>query len=72
MTLAADTAIAVPRPTCLMKMISEVTKAPIAIANSSAAAVMIRPVRSIPIATLSRSPAPESRASLIRARRKTP
>ena len=67
-----STAIAVPRPTCLMKMISEVTKAPIAIENKSAAAVMIRPLRSTPVAIASRSSSPPSRASLIRARRKTP
>ena len=66
------TAIAVPSPTCLMKMISEVTNAPIAMQNRSAAAVTIRPVRSRPIATDSESDAPESRASLIRARRNTP
>ena len=50
-----STAIAVPTPSSLMKTIWEVTKAPIAIANSSAAAVTIRPVRSSPIATDSRS-----------------
>ena len=50
-----STASAVPSPFSLMKMISEVTKAPIAIANSSAAAVTIRPVRSSPIATASES-----------------
>ena len=66
------TASAVPRPTSLMKMISEVTKAPIAIENSSAAAVTIRPVRSSPIATDSESEAPPSRASLMRESRKTP
>ena len=38
-----------------MKITSEVTKAPIAIENSSAAAVTIRPVRSSPTATDSRS-----------------
>ena len=43
------------RPFSLMKMICEVAKAPIAIANSSAAAVTIRPVRSSPIATASES-----------------
>src|SRR5438093_13530319 len=56
----------------LMKTICEVAKAPIAIANKSAAAVTIRPVRSRPIATDSLSPAPASRASLIRESRKTP
>ena len=55
-----------------MKMISEVTKAPIAMENSIAAAVTIRPVRSSPIATASRCGAPASRASLIRESRKTP
>ena len=49
------TARAVPRPTCLMKMICEVTNAPMAIENRSAAAVMMRPVRSRPIATASES-----------------
>ena len=67
-----STASAVPTPISLMKMISEVAKAPIAIENSSAAAVTIRPVRSSPIATDSRSAAPASRASLIRESRKTP
>ena len=38
-----STATAVPKPSSLMKMICEVTKAPIATANSSAAAVTIRP-----------------------------
>ena len=66
------TASAVPMPFCLMKMICEVAKAPIAIANSSAAAVTIRPVRSSPIAMHSESLAPASRASLIRDSRKTP
>ena len=46
-----STASAVPTPFSLMKTICEVAKAPIAIANSSAAAVTIRPVRSSPIAT---------------------
>ena len=55
-----------------MKIICEVTKAPIAIENSSAAAVTIRPVRSSPIATASLFEAPPSWASLIRESRKTP
>jgi hypothetical protein len=55
-----------------MKIISEVTKAPIATANRTAAAVTMRPTRSSPIATASASVAPPSRASLIRERRKTP
>ncbi len=67
-----STASAVPIPFCLMKMISEVAKAPIAIENSSAAAVTMRPVRSRPIATPRESSAPASRASLIRESRKTP
>src|SRR5262249_45160187 len=66
------TASAVPRPSSLMKISFEVVNAPIATANSSAAAVTIRPVRSSPIATASRSPAPASRASLIRDSRNTP
>ena len=66
------TARAVPRPTCLMKMISEVTNDPIAMQNRSAAAVTIRPVRSRPMATDSESDAPPSRASLMRESRKTP
>ena len=66
-----STASAVPTPFSLMKTISEVAKAPIAIAKSSAAAVTIRPVRSRPIATHSESEAPPSRASLIRESRKT-
>ena len=48
-----STATAVPNPTSLMKIICDVTNAPIAIENSSAAAVTIRPVRSSPIATAS-------------------
>ena len=55
-----------------MKTICEVANAPIAIANSSAAEVTMRPVRSSPTATASRSDAPASRASLIRVSRKTP
>ena len=46
-----STASAVPRPSSLMKTIFEVTNAPIATENRSAAAVTIRPVRSRPIAT---------------------
>ena len=72
MLASISTASAVPSPFSLMKMISEVTKAPIATANRSAAAVTIRPVRSSPIATASESLAPPSRASLIRDSRKTP
>ena len=48
-----STASAVPRPSSLMKISFEVTNAPIATANRSAAAVTIRPVRSRPIATAS-------------------
>ena len=51
MLASISTASAVPTPFSLMKMICEVAKAPIATANSSAAAVTIRPVRSSPIAT---------------------
>ncbi len=72
MVASISTASAVPSPFSLMKMISEVTKAPIAIENRSAAAVTIRPVRSRPIATASESLAPASRASLIRDSRNTP
>ena len=43
MLASIRTASAVPTPFCLMKMISEVAKAPIATANRSAAAVTIRP-----------------------------
>ena len=71
MLASISTASAVPTPFSLMKMIWEVAKAPIATANSSAAAVTIRPVRSSPIATHSESEAPLSRASLIRESRKT-
>ena len=71
MLASISTASAVPTPFSLMKMICEVAKAPIATANSSAAAVTIRPVRSSPIATHSESEAPLSRASLIRESRKT-
>ncbi len=71
MLASISTASAVPTPFCLMKRICEVAKAPIATANSSAAAVTIRPVRSSPIATHSDSEAPPSRASLIRESRKT-
>ena len=67
-----STASAVPTPFSLMKMISEVANAPIAMLNSSAAAVTIRPVRSRPMATDSESEAPASRASLIRDSRNTP
>ncbi len=66
MLASISTASATPSPFSLMKMISDVTKAPIATANSSAAAVTIRPVRSSPIATASESLAPPSLASLIR------
>ena len=52
------TANAVPTPTCLMKMISDVANAPIAMQNRIAAAVTMRPVRSSPIATASSSAAP--------------
>ena len=54
-----------------MKTSFEVANAPIATANSSAAAVMIRPVRSSPIATARSLGMPLSRASLIRESRKT-
>ena len=67
-----STASAAPSPSSLMNTICEVAKAPIATANSSAAAVTIRPVRSSPIATASESEAPASRASLIRESRNTP
>ena len=60
MVASISTARATPSPSSLMKTRSEVTKAPIAIENSSAAAVTIRPVRSSPIATASRLDAPPS------------
>jgi hypothetical protein len=72
MVASISTASAVPRPSCLMKIISEVTKAPIATANRTAAAVVMRPTRSRPVATASVSVAPASWASLMRDRRKTP
>ena len=52
------TASATPRPSCLMNAISDVTNAPTATANISAAAVTIRPVRSSPIETASESLCP--------------
>ena len=55
-----------------MKTISDVANAPIAITNSSAANVTMRPVRSSPSATASSLDAPLSCASLIRVSRKTP
>ena len=55
-----------------MKMICEVANAPIAITNSSAANVTMRPVRSSPSATASSLDAPASCASLMRVSRKTP
>ena len=67
-----STASAVPTPSCLMKMICEVAKAPIAITNSSAAKVTMRPVRSSPSATASSLGAPASWASLMRVSRNTP
>ncbi len=67
-----STASAVPTPTCLMKMISEVANAPMAMLNSRAAAVTMRPVRSRPMATDSESDAPASLASLMRDSRNTP
>ncbi len=67
-----STASAEPSPSSLMNTSFEVAKAPMATANSSAAAVTIRPVRSRPIATAAESEAPASRASLIRESRNTP
>ena len=67
-----STAKAVPTPFSLMKMICEVANAPIAMLNSTAAAVTIRPVRSRPTATASRFGRPLSRASLMRDSRNTP
>src|SRR6266566_3301464 len=67
-----STASAMPSPSSLMKTRFEVTKAPIATENRSAAAVTIRPVRSNPIATARLSGTPLSCASLIREIRKTP
>ena len=67
-----STAAAVPSPTCLMKMISEVAKAASATVSSSAAAVTSRPVRCRPSATASSLLAPPSRASLMRVIRNTP
>ena len=52
---STSTASAVPTATSLMKIICEKTNAPIATANSSAAAVMIRPLRSRPMAIASSS-----------------
>lgn len=66
-----STAKAAPMPSSLMSTIEDVANAPIATANSSAAAVTIRPVRSSPIATPSELDAPASRASLIRKSRNT-
>ena len=63
MVASISTAIAVPTPSSLMNTTSEVTKAPIATENSSAAAVTILPVRSRPTATASLSEKPLSRAS---------
>ena len=55
-----------------MKIISDVTNAPIAMQNRIAAAVTIRPVRCSPTATASSLGSPPSRASLIRVSRNTP
>ena len=71
MVASISTASAVPTPSSLISPICEVAKAPMATANSSAAAVTMRPVRCRPIATDSRSPAPASCASLIRESRNT-
>jgi hypothetical protein len=67
-----STASAMPSPSSLMKTSFEVTKAPIATENRSAAAVTIRPVRSSPIATAWSLGTPPSCASLIRESRRTP
>ena len=71
MVASISTASAVPTATSLMKIICEKTKAPIATANRSAAAVMIAPVRSRPTAIAVASPAPARLASAIRLIRKT-
>ena len=55
-----------------MKTIWEVAKAPIAMQNRMAAAVMILPVLPTPTATASVSSMPLSRASLMRESRNTP
>ena len=61
MTVASTrTARAVPRPRTFRMMISEVTNAPNAMQNSSAAAVTMRPVRSRPTATAT-EPRPDAR-----------
>ena len=69
---SSRTASAVPIPSSLMNTIWEVANAPTATANSRAALVTMRPVRSSPSATASEFGAPASCASLIRASRNTP
>ena len=66
-----STARAVPTPSSLIRVIWEVAKAPIAMANSRAAAVTMRPVRWRPTATASLVSAPASWASLMRESRNT-
>src|SRR4051794_20219436 len=65
MVASISTAIATPKPSCLTKMISAVTKQPIAITINKAANVTIRPVRWSPRATASSLEAPPSCSSLI-------
>ena len=72
MNASISTASAVPTPSSLMNTTCDVANAPMATQNNSAANVTMRPVRSSPIATASRSPAPASRASLMRVSRNTP
>jgi hypothetical protein len=67
-----STASAVPTPSCLMKMICEVANAPIAITNSSAANVTMRPGPLEPERDRLLVGAPLSCASLMRVSRNTP
>ncbi len=72
MVASMSTAAAVPRPSSLGDHDLRGEEGTEGTANNSAAAVTILPGLSRPTATTSRSGWPLSRASLIRARRKTP
>ena len=68
MLASTATASAAPRPSCFGEEQRQMlSSAPIATQNSSAAAVTMRPVRSIPSAIASRLGRPSSCASLMRA-----
>ena len=67
-----STANATPRPSSLTKTSRERTRAPMASARHTAAALTIPPVRSRPRATAWSGVAPASCSSFMRPRRKTP